>query len=320
MPGGIRAKWRPPLALVLGFTVASVLCLPLGGILALRLLLPLIGYEPALIAVAVGVLLLAVTLALVLWRILLRPIAGLAARAEAVAAGDPGALEPLPHYGTREMERLGRQVLDMGRTLKGREAMLRSYADHATHELKSPLTVVRGAAELLEIEDLPPEDRSKLLERIDTATERMTALLNAQRALARAQDPALAGQSRLSAVVDSLRADHPTLTLTVTQDGDLPFAADGLAMILTHLMTNAAGVGATELRLTAAGRTLTVTDNGPGVSDGNRDRIFDPFFTTRRAGGGTGMGLPIVRRMLEAHGATITLGPNAPGAVFEIGF
>jgi signal transduction histidine kinase len=320
MPGGIRDKWRPPLALVLGFMVASVLCLPLGGILALRLLLPLIGYEPALVTVALGVMALAATLALVLWRVLLRPITALAARAEAVAAGDPGALEPLAHYGTQEMERLGRQVLDMGRTLRGREAVLRSYADHATHELKSPLTVVRGAAELLEIDDLPPEDRAKLLDRIDTATERMTALLNAQRALARAQDPLLAGESRLSAVVDRMRPDHPGLTLTVDQDGNLPFADEGLSMVLGHLMTNAANVGATAMRLTVAGRSLTVTDNGPGVSDGNRDRIFDPFFTTGRDRGGTGMGLPIVRRMLEAHGATITLGPNAPGAVFVIGF
>ena len=61
-----------------------------------------------------------------------------------------------------------------------------------------------------------------------------------------------------------------------------------------------------------------VADNGPGVSDGNRARIFDPFFTTRRDRGGTGMGLPIVRRMLQAHGGDIVLAPDGPGSRFVI--
>ena len=65
------------------------------------------------------------------------------------------------------------------------------------------------------------------------------------------------------------------------------------------------------------GRTLRFADDGPGVSEGNRARIFDPFFTTRREAGGTGMGLPIVKRMLQAHGAEIAL-IAGEGAGFEI--
>ena len=62
-----------------------------------------------------------------------------------------------------------------------------------------------------------------------------------------------------------------------------------------------------------------MTDNGPGVSPGNRARIFDPFFTTRRDAGGTGMGLPIVRRLLQAHGGDIAL-VDGPGARFVVTF
>ncbi|MFY9204504.1 MAG: HAMP domain-containing sensor histidine kinase, partial [Yoonia sp.] len=65
------------------------------------------------------------------------------------------------------------------------------------------------------------------------------------------------------------------------------------------------------------GDTVVVSDNGSGISDGNRDRIFDPFFTTRRDAGGTGMGLAIVSRMLAAQGASIALGEGS-GATFVI--
>ena len=63
---------------------------------------------------------------------------------------------------------------------------------------------------------------------------------------------------------------------------------------------------------------IIVSDNGEGVSPGNRDRIFEPFFTTRREAGGTGMGLQIVRAMLAAHGGTIALLPSRRGATFEM--
>ena len=52
---------------------------------------------------------------------------------------------------------------------------------------------------------------------------------------------------------------------------------------------------------------MTVADDGEGVSPNNRTQIFDSFFTTRRDSGGTGMGLAIVRAMLDAHGGAIRL-------------
>lgn len=63
-----------------------------------------------------------------------------------------------------------------------------------------------------------------------------------------------------------------------------------------------------------------VRDDCPGVSDGNANRIFEPFFTTRREAGGTGMGLSIVRRILEAHDAEIALALSDTGARYVITF
>jgi len=317
-----RRKWRPSLALTLALTLAAVLCLPLAGIVAVRYLFPVIGYQEAVIAVGVGVVLVTAVVGWALWRLLLRPITALAFRAEAVKRGAPGAGAPLAHYGTQEMERMGRAVMEMGRVLQSREAVLRSYADHATHELKSPLTVLRGAAELLDSDGLSAEDRARLLERIDEAADRMTALLDAQRMLARAQEPLAGGESRIAPLMEALQMDHGALTLVLEADATLPMAAHGVRLVLDHLLSNAAAHGARVVRIRAVEGALRVADDGPGVSEGNRDRIFDPFFTTRREAGGTGMGLPIVRRMLEAHGAQIRLeeGGAGHGAVFVVEF
>ena len=324
MPERVSRKWRPGLGLVLGCTLAATLCLPFFGIGAVAYLCGS-GSAPmscanATALVTVLVLVTTAYVGYVLWRILLRPITGLADRAERVKAGDDSALTPLGHYGTREMGEMGQAILDMGRVLQGREAVLRSYADHVTHELKSPLTVLRGAAELLDSDDLPPEERRRLLTRIDEAADRMTALLDAQRALARAQEPFAAGSARLGPIVAELAADYPDLELELALDAEVPLEPDGLRLVLGHLVGNAADHGAGKVRIMATPEHLEVSDDGPGISPGNAARVFDPFFTTRRDSGGTGMGLPIVRRMLEAHGATIRLAEAETGARFVVEF
>ena len=316
--GRIRQKWRPTLALVLGSTLATVLCLPIIGIVAVRYLAPWLGYRPAVVVVSACVVVVTCAVGWTLWRVLLRPIQALVSRTAVVKAGE-GAVQPLDHYGTVEMRVLGQAMLDMGRVLQGREAVLRTYVDHATHEMKSPLTVIHGAAELLSGAGLGADDRAQLVARIDQAATRMTALLQAQQALARAQNPLMAGHSRLGQVVADLQRDHPALRINLSHDTELPLTADGLRLVLEHLLGNAAAHGATEVQIDAIADGFAVTDNGPGVSPGNRARIFDPFFTTRRDAGGTGMGLPIVRRLLQAHGGDIAL-VDGPGARFVVTF
>ncbi|WP_368184901.1 sensor histidine kinase [Aestuariibius sp. HNIBRBA575] len=325
MQGRISRKWRPSLALVLGMTLLAVLCLPLSGIFAVQAIcLPAKGAAmscgQAVLWVSMGILSITAILGYVLWRILLSPIRALTDRATRIKAGEAQALDPLAHYGTQEMREMGQTILDMGHVLQGREAVLRSYADHVTHELKSPLTVLRGAAELLDTPDLPPLERRKLLTRIDEAADRMTALLDAQRALAQAQEPFAAGSCRVSELIDPLRHEYADLDIVIDLDDAIPLAPDGVRLVLDHLIGNASDHGATRLHISATHDRLEVSDNGPGISDGNKKQIFDPYFTTRRDHGGTGMGLPIVRRMLAAHGAEISLATSQTGARFVILF
>jgi signal transduction histidine kinase len=210
------------------------------------------------------------------------------------------------------MRALGAAMLDMGETLQSRETVLRTYADHVTHELKSPLTVIRGASELLALDGLDAAERDRLLGRVDDAVVRMAALLDAQRDLARAQDVVAVGRCRLS---NLLLPEG----VTISGDAEVPLPVGVLEAVLGHLISNAFAHGATDVTVTADEKTIRVVDNGIGISQGNRQRIFDPYFTTRRDTGGTGMGLAIVRRLLGTQGARIAL-LDDPSTVFEITF
>ena len=299
-------KWRPPLAFVLGGTLAAVFFLPLIGIGYFRVAGGVLGWAETSWMIGWMAFVAAAILGFLLWRLVLRPVQALTAYAQKEGDADV----PV-HFGTPEFSQLGQSVLQMTARLRGREAVLRSYADHVTHELKSPLSAIRGAAELLADDALPAADRVKLVANIEAASARMAWLLDDQRTFARAHEPMPDGTCVLSDVVAG-RAE-------VLTDGQVPLSAEVLGIVLGHLFTNAVAHGATRVTVDLRGDCLVVADNGPGISDGNRDRIFDPFFTTNRDGGGTGMGLAIVRQMLGAHGATIAL-RDGPGAVFEIGF
>ena len=90
--------------------------------------------------------------------------------------------------------------------------------------------------------------------------------------------------------------------------------------VKTRIDQLAAEHGATRLVLTADEETLVVEDDGQGVAPGDASRVFDPFFTTRRDAGGTGMGLTIVRTLIEAAGGQISLEKASIGAKFRISF
>ncbi|MEK6747562.1 MAG: HAMP domain-containing sensor histidine kinase [Pseudomonadota bacterium] len=66
--------------------------------------------------------------------------------------------------------------------------------------------------------------------------------------------------------------------------------------------------------------TISIHDNGQGISPANMEKIFTPFFTTKREQGGTGLGLVIIRSLLNAYNAEIRCKPSNTGAIFVILF
>lgn len=314
-----RRKWRPSLALVLGGALAGTLVLSLLGLVALRYLGPEMGFRQAAVLLALLIGLATAILGYLLIRLLMRPVRALAGYAGAVRSGHP--VPPPQQFGTRELGQLGDAVLDMSETLQRREASIRGFADHVTHELKTPVTAIRAAAELLQDSPEMGETDARLLQQILGATGQMQAQLEALNQVTAARSPDHHGVCCLADLLPDLQSGFPGLNLVAEgQEIPLPLARSGLALVLHHLLDNARNHGATRIRLSATAGQLQVADNGPGISKGNRARIFAPFFTTRRETGGTGMGLAIVASLLSAHGHRISLADAGEGACFVITF
>jgi signal transduction histidine kinase len=263
-------------------------------------------------------------IALIFSRTITGPINALIRTTDAIGKGGAMPVPPPDQHGTRELAVLSQSFLDLAARLVERTDYVHSFAAHVSHELKSPLTAIRGSAELLLDDSMPAADRKRFVEHIIADSDRLGALLERLRTLARTEVPLDAKGVTLERAAELLQLKYPTLELTL--EGDTRAAAalseEAALIVLTHLTDNALQHGAK--RLTLAARTaggqlnLRIADDGAGVSAGNRERIFEPFFTTRREQGGTGMGLEIVRSMLQAHASTIALADSAGGAAFDI--
>lgn len=196
----------------------------------------------------------------------------------------------------------------------------------ASHELKHPLTVMIGNAELaLETEDLTPRMRQRL-EAIVGASERMLEMANSMLHTSRT---AFSGRESFDDLdlrqivadsVDSFRATAKAhdVELSVSLDERLPVIADGFRVrqVIDNLVSNAIKYTGREGRVRIAGTadndtvSLTVSDNGIGISATDLPNILTPYFRTKQAketAAGTGLGLGITREIVEAHGGTLEI-------------
>ena len=263
---------------------------------------------------------------LIFLRTISRPIYELMDRTARIAAGDRDAIGPLSHHGTREMAELSQAFLNMAQKLQARSDTIRTFATHVSHELKSPLTAIQGAAELLldGAAEMDPAQRRRFCDNIVTDTDRLNQLVRRLIELARAESTEMTGEvTSLDEVLTAVVLDQ-CLFVDVEGGSKTRFrmSTENAAIILSNLAENSVEHGATRLSLSAVveGDTTIIGawDNGSGVTPGNRQHIFKPFFTTRRDTGGTGMGLGIVAALVKAHEGTIDLIDSKIGTRFEI--
>ncbi|QEE46539.1 HAMP domain-containing histidine kinase [Rhizobium sp. WL3] len=327
----ILPKWRPPLALVIYSLLLTVLALPVLLLAWFRpaaiTVKPLSSTELGALAV---VLAFTVIIGFVLVRAIKAPLDALVARSREIAADGRDAIRPLESYGTREVATLAQGIFDLASDLVERTDYVRTFATHVSHELKSPLTAIAGAAELLreaesEGEAMTPAQRRRFLDNIVSDARRLDRLLIRLRELAQAEAPVAPGKSELSSAMTVIAARFPDLR--VVREGDwsrsVPLPAEAATITLQNLAENALQHGATQLKITIEegpdALRLRVEDDGSGISPDVADAVFRPFYTTRAAEGGTGMGLRIVEAVLAAHGASIRLDRgHRSGVAFDI--
>lgn len=273
----------------------------------------------------VGLAVALVSLLLAHW--LTRPIKRLTAYAVAVRNGERAAP---PELGRGEMAVMGQALEEMRDALEGKK-YIEEYIQALTHEIKAPLTSIRGAAELLQ-EEMPAENRARFLGNIQRESLRLQELadrlstlaqLETRKGLAEAAPVDLADVAHEVADDAAPQLEQKGLHLEnrVAAGARLRGEPFLLRLAAGNLLQNAidftpAG-GTITLAGTAgpAGVTLTVADTGPGVPDYALARVFEKFYSLQRPGTrqkSSGLGLAIVREVAELHGGTATL-ENQPG-------
>jgi two-component system sensor histidine kinase CreC len=268
--------------------------------------------------------------------LLTRPLDRLERYVDGIGMGEHPAF---PELGSTEIAGLGLALRRMQEALEGRQ-YAEEYVQTLTHELKSPLSAIRGAAELLQ-EEMPPQAQARFIANIRHEAKRISIIVERMLELARLENRREKPEMEpveLSAMVRTVAESHEPLL--AGKDIHLEIAVPERLMMdgnpflvhqaLENLVQNAiefSPAGGTVKVAVADDRdkvTITVTDEGPGIPDYALDRIFDRFYSLGRPDTGkksTGLGLNFVQEVAKSHGGTIRVG-NRPeperGAIAEL--
>jgi heavy metal sensor kinase len=266
----------------------------------------------------------------------LRPITKMAERAEHI-----------PLTGNQDLGQSNRtdELGQLARAFNGLVARLRTalqtqqqFMADASHELRTPVSVVRSASDVtLGREHRDEAEYREALTIIGSEARRLGRLVEDMLVLARADAggyPLRPVTLYLDELVDECRrpldvlAAERGVTVRVSSPPEISFAGDEhlLKRMLVNLGQNAVqhtkSGGAVSISLSnGSAIAIDVTDEGSGIAAEDRDRIFDRFVQLDRArrGSGSGLGLPIARWIAEAHGGSLTLVSSSPaGTTFRI--
>jgi len=243
--------------------------------------------------------------------------------ARLLAAGQPA--EP-PSRGRDEIGELSRALAQLRNEVDGR-AYVERYVQHLTHEMKSPLAAIRGAAELLGESDLPDAERRRFTANVSTQSERLHTLIDKLLRLAQLEQqreldaPVVLSVSTLFSELEqtmgALAAQH-RITLRFEADPVIQVSGDRflLGLALSNLLQNALDFAPPDSTVSCTAEVdathvnLFIRDHGQGIADYARERLFERFFSLPRPDGtakSTGLGLALVREIATLHGGEIRL-------------
>ena len=262
-------------------------------------------------------------------RTISKPLASLIEQTKLIANERQQHNLPLAKPITYEVEELSHAFLKMAERVEHRSQYIRNFALSVSHEFKTPLTSIQGAIELLVTytDEMPVDKRDRFLKNIQQDSLRLKKLVNRLLELARAdvlvpEDD----EANLIGTLSELREKFEAagLNLSCTHPGNslhVPLPKAVLESILINLLENSHQHNASQVNIdiqTQNGTMITLHNNGDSISESNMKQIFTPFFTTNRENGGTGLGLPIVKSLLQAHRGDIEVVPVTSGACLKI--
>lgn len=254
---------------------------------------------------------------LVIARRMTRPMAQLAEAADRFGMGQNQ--KPMPETGPREVRSTIRAFNQMQQRLHKHITERSNMLAAVSHDLRTPITLLRLRAEYIEDEEMREKTIATLAE--------MEAILTDT--LSFAKDEAADENARstdLAALMQSLVDDHNDLGGKASYQGPdkLIFICRPVALkrALNNLISNAQKYGqmaATELLSTPTGVEIHIDDDGPGIPEAQLEEVFTPFFrleaSRNRETGGTGLGLAVARTIILAHGGELMLHNRAEGGL-----
>ncbi|MDV6373235.1 sensor histidine kinase [Deinococcus arenicola] len=256
----------------------------------------------------------------------LRPLGLVQRAAEGIGGQNLTERVPEPETGDEVQALAGALNNMLGRLENSFEAQRRFTSD-ASHELRTPVTAISGHASYLLRRTSPSGQQQESLKIIRSESERLTNLISSLLQLARSDsgalvlkhEPILSGlflaeiARELMPLAQAQNSRLPVAGQEVTFEGD----SDRLKQVIINLVSNALKAGAQIITLSSQPEEdgkevrLSVSDDGPGIPEDQLDRLFDRFYrledSRSRDQGGAGLGLSIVRGIVEAHGGRIWL-------------
>jgi len=260
---------------------------------------------------------LAALVAFVLSRVVARPIARVAAASGELAGG--GRPAPLPVEGPREVARLSESFNELSEELQGTQESERAFLLSVSHELKTPLTAIRGHAEALGDGVLEPSAAGEVIEREARRLERLVGDLLDLARLRRRSFAAVSEPIDLADVAASAVERHEPVARALGVELGVVAAPDAVALgdpgrvlqALSNLVENALRTTPRggSVRIVAGPGRLEVVDDGAGIAADDLPHAFERFYLYDRSAGGprvgTGLGLAIVRELAEAMGGGV---------------
>ncbi|ABK18335.1 two-component system sensor histidine kinase CreC [Syntrophobacter fumaroxidans] len=278
--------------------------------------------RPRIIKIGAVALSATIFLSLIVSYVITRPIRRLTQYAVDVREGKR---VQLPELGRSELRGLGAAFEMMREALEGRKYVER-YVQTLTHEIKAPLSAIRGAAELME-EEMSPDVRARFLSNIRTEANRIQRLVDRMLRLSELENKKFLDRVELvpfSVLIRTtveekeplLSQKHLQVQIGTEDDVRVPGDSFLLRQAASNLIQNAIDFspahGRIDITIQADAKALcfTVEDEGPGIPEYAREKVFDKFFSLQRPDTGkksTGLGLNLVKEVAALHHGDIRL-------------